>query len=85
MDATWRRLSPLDRGVKRGKRQANVDRAGHCIADQPTQLSPVARIYAREEHHDDRREALEAWAKHLTAPPATVSDLKQKRVRGALR
>jgi hypothetical protein len=27
MDATWRRLSPLDRDVKRGKRQANVDRA----------------------------------------------------------
>ena len=36
MDATWRRLSPLDRGVKRGKRQANVDRATDCIANRPT-------------------------------------------------
>ena len=36
MDATWRRLSPLDGGVKRGKRQANVDRAADCIADHPS-------------------------------------------------
>jgi hypothetical protein len=39
MDATWRRLSPLDRGVKRGKRQANVDRAADCIADHPSRPS----------------------------------------------
>ena len=36
MEATWRRLSPLDRDVKRGKRQANVDRAADCIADHPS-------------------------------------------------
>src|SRR5208337_1407504 len=34
MDATWRRLSPLDRGVERGKRQADIDRAADCIADR---------------------------------------------------
>jgi hypothetical protein len=39
MDATWRRLSPLDRGVERGKRQANVDRAADCIADHPSRPS----------------------------------------------
>ena len=55
------------------------------LGHQPTSLSPVARIYQREEHLDDRREALEAWAKHLIQPPATVSDLKQKRQRTAVR
>jgi integrase len=55
------------------------------LGHQPAQLSPVARIYQQEEHHDDRREALEAWAKHLTQPPATVSDLQQERQRGGLR
>ena len=39
MDATWWRLSPLDGGVKRGKRQANVDRAADCIADHPSRPS----------------------------------------------
>jgi hypothetical protein len=35
MHATWRRLSPLDRSLKRGKRQADVDRAADCITDRP--------------------------------------------------
>jgi integrase len=48
------------------------------LGHQPSRLSAVARIYQREEHHDDRREALEAWAKHLTQPPATVSDLRPR-------
>ena len=39
MDATWRRLSSLDRSLKRGKRQANVDRAADCIADHPSRPS----------------------------------------------
>jgi hypothetical protein len=39
MDATWRRPSPLDCAVKRGKRQANVDRAADCIADHPSRPS----------------------------------------------
>jgi integrase len=51
------------------------------LGHQPSRLSAVARIYQREEHHDDRREALEAWAKHLTQPPATVSDLHRERER----
>ena len=55
------------------------------LGHQPSTLSPVARIYQREQHHDDRREALAAWAKHLIQPPATVSDLKQKRQRTAVR
>ena len=48
------------------------------LGHQPTTLSPVARIYAREEHHDDRRLALEVWAKHLTAAPATVTKLPKR-------
>ena len=32
------------------------------LGHQPRMLSPVARIYQQEKHHDDRREALEAWA-----------------------
>jgi integrase len=48
------------------------------LGHQPSQLSPVARIYAREQHLDDRRAALEAWAKHLTKAPATVSSIEQK-------
>ena len=55
------------------------------LGHQPSQLSPVARIYQQEKHHDDRREGLEAWAKHLTKPPASVSDLHQERARSALR
>ena len=55
------------------------------LGHQPSQLSPVARIYQREAHLDDRRAALEAWAEYLTQPPATVSDLKLKRQRTALR
>ena len=55
------------------------------LGHQPSQLSPVARIYQREEHLDLRAEALEAWAKHLTAAPATVSDLHEERTRGASR
>jgi hypothetical protein len=51
------------------------------LGHQPTTLSPVGRIYQREEHHDDRREALEAWAKHLTAPPATVTPLHSRSAR----
>src|SRR5580658_9635707 len=39
MDATWWRLSSLDRDVKRGKREANVDRAADCIADHPSRPS----------------------------------------------
>src|SRR5580693_7289897 len=35
MHATWRRLSPLDRSLKRGKRQADVDRAADHITDRP--------------------------------------------------
>ena len=55
------------------------------LGHQPARLSPVARIYQQEEHHDDRREALEAWAKHLIQPPAMVSDLQQERQSGGLR
>jgi hypothetical protein len=49
------------------------------LGHQPIMLSPTARIYAREEHHDDRREALEAWGKHLTQPPATVTALRHEK------
>jgi integrase len=55
------------------------------LGHQPSQLTPIARVYAREKHLDDRAQALEAWAKHLTQPPATVSDLQQERDRGTLR
>jgi integrase len=52
------------------------------LGHQPTKLTPIARIYQREEHLDDRREALEAWGRHLTAAPATVSKLPQKQREG---
>jgi integrase len=39
------------------------------LGHQPTLLTPVARIYAREKHLDVRREALAAWGEHLTQPP----------------
>jgi len=45
------------------------------LGHQPTQLTPVARICAREKHLDVRREALEAWGGHLTQPPAVVLEL----------
>jgi integrase len=48
------------------------------LGHQPTTLTPVARIYAQEEHADLRREALEAWGAFLTEPPATVVDLKAR-------
>ena len=34
MNAAWRRVSPLDCGVQRGQRQADVDRAADGIADR---------------------------------------------------
>jgi hypothetical protein len=51
------------------------------LGHQPTKLSPIARIYQKEEHLDDRRLALEAWGKHLTTAPATVTDLHSKKRR----
>ena len=51
------------------------------LGHQPSTLSPVARIYQREQHIDDRRAALEAWGKHLTAPPATVTKLPKRQAR----
>ena len=39
------------------------------LGHQPSTLSAVGRIYQRERHLDDRREALEKWAQHLTQPP----------------
>jgi integrase len=36
------------------------------LGHQPSTLSAVGRIYQREQRLDDRREALETWAKHLT-------------------
>jgi integrase len=49
------------------------------LGHQVKSLSAVARIYQQEEFHDLRREALEAWCRFLTQPPATVVDLKQRR------
>ena len=46
------------------------------LGHQPSQLSPVARIYQKEKHLDARRAALEAWAKHLTMPSAEVVTLR---------
>ena len=51
------------------------------LGHQPTMLSAIARIYQQEKHHDDRREASEAWAKHLIRPSATLSDLRHERKR----
>ena len=51
------------------------------LGHQPSTLSPVARIYQREEHLDDRAAALQAWAKHLTAAPATVTKLPKRQAR----
>ena len=45
------------------------------LGHQPSQLSPVARIYQKEKHLDVRRAALEAWGEHLTAAPAEVVTL----------
>jgi integrase len=45
------------------------------LGHQPSQLSPVARIYQKEKHLDVRRAALEAWGEHLSAPPAEVVTL----------
>ena len=53
------------------------------LGHQPTTLTPVARIYAQEEHADLRREALAAWGRFLTQPPAEVVDLARKRGRTA--
>jgi integrase len=55
------------------------------LGHQPRQLDKIARIYQREEFRSDRRAALEAWAEHLTKPPATVSDLQQERDRSSPR
>ena len=55
------------------------------LGHQPRQLNKIARIYQREEFRSDRRAALEAWAEHLTRPPATVSDLQQERDRSVSR
>jgi integrase len=46
------------------------------LGHQPSKLSPVARIYSREEFHDVRREALEAWGEYLTRPAAEVVTLQ---------
>jgi integrase len=51
------------------------------LGHQPSSLSPVARIYQREEHLDDRASALSAWGKHLTAAPATVTKLLKRQAR----
>jgi hypothetical protein len=48
------------------------------LGHQPSMLSAVAKIYQREAHHDDRRAALETWAKHLTQAPATVTPLRER-------
>jgi integrase len=55
------------------------------LGHQPSTLSPVARIYQREQHIDDRRDALEAWATHLTAAPATVTKLPKRNRNGQAR
>jgi integrase len=49
------------------------------LGHQPSTLTPVARIYAQEEHADLRGEALEDWAKHLARAPATVTALPRAR------
>ena len=51
------------------------------LGHQPSTLSPVARIYQREEHLDDRAAALQAWGKHLTAAPATLTKLPKRQAR----
>ena len=55
----------------------------NCFGHQPKALSAIARIYQKEEFSDDRRDALEAWGKHLTAAPTAVSVLRAKTKRGA--
>ena len=45
------------------------------LGHQPSQLSPVARIYQKEKHLDVRRAALESWGEYLTAAPAEVVTL----------
>jgi integrase len=49
------------------------------LGHQPTTLTPVARIYAQEEHADQRRDALAAWGRFLTQTPAELVDLARKR------
>ena len=51
------------------------------LGHQPSTLSAVARIYQREQSIDLRGEALEAWGKHLTAAPATVTKLPKRQTR----
>ena len=51
------------------------------LGHQPSTLSAVARIYQREQSIDLRGEALEAWARHLTAAPATVTKLPKRQTR----
>jgi integrase len=48
------------------------------LGHQPSNLSPVVRIYQQEEFSDLRREALEAWGNWLTQPGAEVVDLKTR-------
>jgi integrase len=51
------------------------------LGHQPSTLSPVARIYQREQHLDDRAMALQDWAKHLTQAPTTVTKLPKRQAR----
>lgn len=51
------------------------------LGHQPSTLSAVARIYQREQSIDLRGEALEAWGKHLTAAPATVTKLPKRQAK----
>jgi integrase len=51
------------------------------LGHAPRKLSAVARIYQRAEHRGERREALEAWSRLLTQPPADVVDIKRERKR----
>ena len=51
------------------------------LGHQPSTLSAVARIYQREQSIDLRGEALEAWGKHLTQAPATVTALGNRKQR----
>jgi integrase len=48
------------------------------LGHQPTSLSAIARVYQRHEHAAERRQALQAWADLLTAPPAEVVSLKSR-------
>ena len=51
------------------------------LGHSPSQLSAIAKIYQREAHLDDRRDAIEQWARHLLQQPAAVTKMPKRQAR----